>query len=70
MHLEVCNTMLHFCYKEKLDDKTLDIMGKNGYNNKYGLMSKVWHYNQQPHIIIYFKHQIIRILHSRWLDYI
>ena len=45
-------------------------MGKNGYNDKYDLMSKLWHYNQQPHIIICFKHRMIRILHSRWLDYI
>ena len=70
MHLEVCNTMLHFRYNGEKNSKTLDIMGKNGYNDKYGLMSKLWHYNQQPHIIICFKHRMIRILHSMWLDYI
>lgn len=62
--------MLHFCYREKLDGKTLDIIGKNRYNDKYGSVSKVWHYNQQPHIIICFKYRTFKILRSRWLDYI
>ena len=53
MHLEVSNTMLHYCYDGKFNSKTLDIMRKNKYN-ECDIMLEVWHYNQQLHIIIYF----------------
>lgn len=53
--------MLHFCYKEKLDGKTLDIIGKKGI-----MISMVW---CRKFGIIISNHILLYVLNIERLKY-